>query len=409
MTKRKLGIGLFVGALILLGGWWSIRGLGSDGGDWVGVERGDMIIGVEVTGTLEAVDSGSLGPPQIKEFWDYKISHMAPEGSEVTEGEVVLGFDTSALMQTLREFQAEAEEAQKNIEKTRQELDLDQRKDLLRLEEARAKHRKAELKVDVPAELEEGNELRQARLDLQLAEQEIAYLESRMEAARRSADAELGALSNQHQVAQRKVQEMQDAIAAMSVKAPRDGTVVYVSNWRDEKKKVGDSCWQGEVVIELPDLAEMEAKGEVDEADAGRVAEGQPVRFKLDAHPDAEFGGSIRSIWRTVQQKNWRTPLKVVRLDIDLDETDTRRMRPGMRFSGEAEVERVENALLIPLEAVFTTAEGPVVWRRTLMGSERVEVELGRRNAERVEVLSGLSEGDRVSRRNLARDEEDNA
>jgi RND family efflux transporter MFP subunit len=406
VTKRKLAIGFFVGVVIILGAWWSIRGLGGDDGDWVPVTRGDMVIGVEVEGTLQAIDSGSLGPPQIKEFWDYKISHMAPEGSEVSEGDVILGFDTSALMQTLQQFMAESEEAQKNIEKTRQELDLDQRKDLLRLEEARAKHRKAQLKVDVPEELEEGNDLAEARLDLKLAEQEIDYLEQRMKAARESADAELGALRNQHQVAERKVEEMQDAVEAMNVKAPRDGTVVYTSNWRDEKKKVGDSCWQGETVMELPDLDRMMAKGEVDEADAGRIQEDQPVTLKLDAHPDVEFHGSIRSIWRTVQRKSWRTPLKVVRLDIDLDETDTRRMRPGMRFRGEAEVERVSDVLLIPLEAVFTTDDGPVVYRRTLLGSEPVRVDLGRRNSERVEVVSGLEDGDRISRRDLQASED---
>ncbi len=50
---------------------------------------------------------------------------------------------------------------------------------------------------------------------------------------------------------------LEDAILKMDLKAPQDGIVVYRSNWRDEKKKVGDSVWFGEVVLSLPDLAEM--------------------------------------------------------------------------------------------------------------------------------------------------------
>ena len=65
----------------------------------------------------------------------------------------------------------------------------------------------------------------------------------------------------------------------------------------------------------------------------------------------------------------------VSELDISLDETDTTRMRPGMRFRGRIETERVAEALVVPKQAVFTGADGPVVYRRTLMGHEAVLVD----------------------------------
>ena len=183
----------------------------------------------------------------------------------------------------------------------------------------------------------------------------------------------------------------------MTVKAPRDGTVIYVSNWRDEKKKIGDSCWRGEKVVEIPNLSLMVADAEVDEADASVVSVGQRLEFRLDAHPDDEFSGTVGNIWGSVQRKSWRTPLKVVRLDVDLDQTDELRMRPGMRFRGEIEVERIENALLVPIEAIFGGQDGPTVYRKTLVGYSRIPVRLGRRNEKTVEVLEGLDNGDRVS------------
>jgi multidrug efflux pump subunit AcrA (membrane-fusion protein) len=66
-----------------------------------------------------------------------------------------------------------------------------------------------------------------------------------------------------------------------------------------------------------------------------------------------------------------------------------------MRFVGTVEVERVPRALVVPAEAVFRRADGPVVFR----GDEEVRPRLGRRNGRFVEVLSGLREGDRLSLR----------
>ena len=60
------------------------------------------------------------------------------------------------------------------------------------------------------------------------------------------------------------------------------------------------------------------------------------------------------TIWRTVRRKSWRSRQKIVRLDIKLDETDTLRMRLGMRFRGEVETELVSGAIEVgetPLEA----------------------------------------------------------
>ena len=40
------------------------------------------------------------------------------------------------------------------------------------------------------------------------------------------------------------VESLESAIAAMTVAAPRDGTVVYVADWRGEKPRVGESTWR---------------------------------------------------------------------------------------------------------------------------------------------------------------------
>ncbi len=179
--------------------------------------------------------------------------------------------------------------------------------------------------------------------------------------------------------------------------APRDGIVIHVANWRNEKKKVGDSCWVAERVIEIPDLSRMEADGEVEEAEAGRIREGQTVKLHLDAHPDHEYRAVVESISRAVQEKSWRNPLKIVHLTLSLEETDPERMRPGMRVRGEIEVDRHSDVVLIPVEAVFREGDATVAYRRGLTGWRSVPVTLGDRNSEHVEVIEGLDPGDLVS------------
>lgn len=366
--------------------------------DWGEVKREDLVLGVEVSGTLDSVASVSLGPPQIASLWDYKISFLAPEGMTVRQGQPVLGFDTSQLETTLLEEAAERDSAQKELEKKQTELDMKRREEELHLAEAEARQRRSALKADVPPEVVAANELRETRSELSLAQKEIAFRKDRLRFLGEQGRAELEALRAKRDRAAGRLREAQAAIAAMTVAAPRDGTVVYVTN-RGEKKKVGDSCWRGDKVVEIPDLRRMRAVGQVDEADAGRVAPGQKVRLRLDAHPDVVFTGVVGSIRGSVQRRSRSNPIKVVELGIDLDRTDPQRMSPGMRFLGTVEIERASRVLTVPAEAVLNRPGGPVVLRRVGRRIEEVRPRFGRRNATRVEIVSGLAEGDRVALR----------
>jgi HlyD family secretion protein len=376
---------------------------GSSNQDWGEVRREDLVVGVEVSGTLDAVSSASLGPPQIASLWDYKISFLAPEGTTVRQGQPVLGFDTSQLETTLLEASAERDSAQKELEKKQTDLEMRRREEELHLAEAEARQRRSSLKAEVPAEVVAANELRQTRSELSLAQKEIAFRQDRLRFLGEQGRAELEALRSRRDRAAARVREAQAAIAAMTVVAPRDGTVVYVSSRgsQGEKKKVGDSCWRGDKVLEIPDLRSLRAAGQVDEADAGRVAPGQRVSLRLDAHPDVVFTGVVRSIRGSVQARSRSNPIKVVELGIDLDRTDPQRMSPGMRFLGTVEIERAPRVLTVPAEAVLNRPGGPVVLRRTGGETEEVRPRFGRRNERLVEVVSGLAEGDRVALRYL--------
>lgn len=398
LLRPRVAIPLVLLFLFVAGGWTLRNQLAADRqGEWVRAKRGDLVTGVDVTGTLASAEAGSFGPPQLNDVWDFKISMMAPEGAEVLKGRPILGFDTSELQKRLEEKSAESEQALKEIERRRADLRLRREDERMKLAEAQARLRKSSMKLEAPGEIVGINERKQIELDHALARRETAQIRQRIADLGRAASAEIALLESKQRTAAAIVAETQDGIQKMTVLAPRNGTVVYSTTRRGEKKKVGDSTWRMERIMEIPDLNRMMAKGDVDEVDAGKVAAGQRVSFRLDAHPDEEFRGTIRSAGKTVQQQQGTTdPLKVLSVEIDLERTDPVKMRPGMRFKGTVELGRIRNALLVPRGAVFVSPRGPIAYRRGLLGVETVSLRLGHQNEKQVEVLSGLAPSDRV-------------
>jgi HlyD family secretion protein len=372
--------------------------------DWVAARKDDLKLRVDVTGTLRAVKSDLLSPPDLEDMWDFKISFLAPEGAAVKQGEVVLGFDDSQLVRNLQEKENEEQSVQKQIEKRLAEAQMSRQGEVLKIAQAEADLRKAQLKVDVPSDLAGSLELQKAKIDADTAQKELAHERLHAELAKRADAAELAALGELRHLAEQRVAELRSNIERMKVKSPRDGIVIYyVDPWRNLKRKVGDSLSKDDKVLETDDVSVMIARGEVDEVDSSRVLEGQRVTLRLDAHPDVEFGGRIASVGKIVQRPSPKNPLKAMRLEIALDKTDPQRMLPGMHFRGTVEIGRVPDVVVVPGDAISVTPSGPVVWRKTAGGFERRPVQVGQRNHEEVEVRSGLSVGDLVSRIDLGR------
>jgi HlyD family secretion protein len=398
VKRARVIVPIAVVASFFFGGWALRNKLAADRqGEWVDVTRGDVVSGVEVTGTLAAVNSSILGPPQIADTWEFKISMLAPEGTDVKMGRPVLAFDTTDLQRRLDQYRALAEQAAKEIEKKRADLSLHRESDRLALAEAEARMRKTKLKLDRPNDIVSIREEKEVQLDYDTAKEEVTSIRARLAAFERAATAEILLLESKRAQAESVVHQSEAGIKAMTVVAPRDGTVVYITDWKGDKRKVGDSCWRGQRVVEIPDLNAMKAKGEVDEVDAGKIAVGERVTFRLDSHPDDELHGTITEAARTVQQQSGtKNPVKVLNVEIRIDKTDPVKMRPGMRFQGTVELARSRSAVVIPRGAVFVSAKGPIAYRRGMFGVSQIPLKLGRENDKVVEVLSGVGAGDRV-------------
>lgn len=364
------------------------------------VERRDLVMDVEVSGSLKSTESEGVGPPaSATDTWEFKIIRMAPEGTKVKPGDDVIAFDPSQLEQRLKDFESEAAAISEELRKLRSEAALTRIDDRLDLADAQAKQRKADLKADKPPDLTGELTLKVAGIDRDLARQEVTFRQRRDEARLAQQRSDLGVLQSRLDRAEGRAAEIRAAIKAMAVKARRAGTIVYKQDWRGEKKKVGDGMWRGESVLEIASLDRMAAQGQVDEVDASKVVVGQRVGLRLEAHPDKEYAGLVERVGTLVQTESPESRVRVVQLEIKLAETDPLLMRPGMRFRGRIETGRTPGVLQIPLAAVQASAAGPRVMRMVGGTATPTPVELGRRSRDSVEVVKGLAPGDRIQLR----------
>ncbi len=362
----------------------------------VDIKRADLVIGVAVEGELEAVDSTDIKPPNVNR-WDFKVAMLADDGAEIKAGEPLVGFDTQELVRELEQERNSVDAEKQKLDNKLASSALARREEALAIATAEAALRKATLKTTTPTELIASLELQTAKLDEDAARIALQLATNKAAQARRADETAVASLRDRLAYATSRVDELTKNLAKMQVMAPRDGTVIYPGMGGGQRRKVGDGVWRMEVVVQVVGLSKMVAKGAVDEVDIARVKPAQAVKLRLDALPDVELAGTVESIARNVRAKSEANPSKVIDIKIALAPT-TAPLRPGMRFRGEVETERIPGVVLIPADAVFVTPQGPVAYRDADGTLETVTLQLGRRSATMIEVKSGLAAGDHVSR-----------
>ena len=360
-------------------------------------ERRDLVLSAEVSGELAAADFVAVTPPAVTDVWNFKVTFLADEGSRVSAGQPVVGFDSSELMRSLEVKQNELAAAEADLAALEHEAAIARENERLAVAEAQAQLRKAQLLVDKPEEMTAARELAKARIDVEMAKELVAYLAVLHVAVAEQRRANINLLRDERDRAAQRIQELSDAIGRMKIAAPRDGTIIFESDHRGERVKVGDSVWRARRILAVASLEQLEGRGTVDEVDMAKLALDQAVVLRLEALPDEEFRGRLSRIAEGVGPKSHENPTRVVRVRFSLDETDPERMRPGMRFRGTIETGRIERALVVPEEALVFSAEGISVLRRRGDDLEEVAVEIGARADGWVELKGGIEEGDEIA------------
>lgn len=207
--------------------------------------------------------------------------------------------------------------------------------------------------------------------------------------------------------AQLKLESANESIDKYTISSPIEGQVIT------KNYKVGDKIGSNSgkdnastTLASIYDMNEYTFKMSVDEVDISKIKVGQEVRVESEAFKDKTYTGTVSNISLESTNNNGVSTYPVT---VKLNEKGE--LLPGMNVQAYILLGTSKNALCIPSAALMrgnqvyiqdekvTTTDGIVP-----IGFRAVDVKTGLVNANYVEILSGLSEGDKVYVENTSSD-----
>jgi HlyD family secretion protein len=171
------------------------------------------------------------------------------------------------------------------------------------------------------------------------------------------------------------------------IRAPFIGTISHVDF------DLGSFVPAGRILLGVADTSKLQVEVNIDETDISRVKIGQAVTIGLDAYPDATIDARVTDVAAAAT-----TIQGVVNYVVTVSLNPTQiPVKIGMTANANIVVANIDNVLLVPNGAVRAANNTHYVTVQTAPGQTReVEVKLGLANEQETEVVSGLSEGQRV-------------
>jgi RND family efflux transporter MFP subunit len=353
-TKRppRTVLVLVVLALVLLAGWWLLRG---------------RAVPVQVA-YATAVEAGRLEAAPVLSGSGYVVTgdryvsigvrvagridrYFIEEGQSVREGDPLVQLDD-------RDYRAAVGRVEASLVLARANLEL------------------------ADAELRRGQRLLQAGV---ISQQEIDVLRNKAEVARASI-AQLEA-----ELAAARVD-----LEYTTLRAPTDGVVLAKLKEVGEIAVPGGFAGSGDLV-RIANLSDMRAEVDVNEADLDRVRMGGPARVTPDAYPDRHYVARVVKLYPQVDRQKGTLKVEVKILEPDdklLPDMSTR-----VTFHGEPPAPgsgAEEKAVLVPAGALQRDNEGSFVWVVADGRVKRAGVETAGDVGDRVRVVGGLVGGEAV-------------
>jgi hypothetical protein len=159
----------------------------------------------------------------------------------------------------------------------------------------------------------------------------------------------------------------------------------------------GEVVTEGQVIVSMPDTAEMVAEISVHETEVDKVRPGQPATIVMDAFPDKVLQGEVIEVAPLPdQQRGWMNPdLKVYKTLVKINGTYDF-LRSRMSCKVQILIRSLEDTLTLPIQVISNRAGRKVCYLMTGSGPEERTVQTGIFNDTFVQIVEGLEEGEEV-------------
>jgi HlyD family secretion protein len=434
--------GIVVASGVGLAAWKMIDGRGSGNGDERSlvkevelgrfehfvVERGDLESAENTEIRCQVQGRGMSGTPILK---------IRPAGEYVKKGDFLVSFDDSLLQtelvkqeglhannkalriqaeNTLATAKAAVDEyvngtSKQELELARSEVfvaeeNLRRAQESLRFSErlaARNYINAVQLDAERFAVKKSVKDLEAARTKLDVVQNHTyPKMAASLRAEISKANAQLVAAQAAERLDEKQLEYLKDQIAKCYIVAPQDGQIVYAMQGernRDEQVVIeeGTVVREGQVVIRLPDTKRMRVRAVINESRINLIKTGAPVKIELDADPDNELDGVISAVEAFPIPRRWHSTVKEYGAIVDVT-SQSPMLRPGLRAKVRIFVDRLDDVLQVPIQAVVEHEGGHycLVWDGESWAAKRVD--LGPNNDQFVVIRDGLTAGDPVAR-----------
>lgn len=368
----------------------------------VKVRRGTLDVRVRVMGSLRASVFANVVAPRLTtpESWrEMTLIRLADAGAHVTPGQIVAEFDGQATKDHLDDTRDGLNNRKNTLQLVKTRLDTEFLAVLQQVDQARAAVEKA--RWDLKS-IQVRSAIQAEKFRLALEEAEATYRVRLNEVPWQMASqaAQQGIYEVSEQVEELHVKRHEGDLGRLTIKSPVDGMVVLQSTWRhggqQQMVQTGDLLTPGTPFMRIIDTRTLQVEGTVNQSEVERFRMGQEASIRLDGMPDAEYRGRVYSIgvMATTPGRS-QYYLRTIPIRVEVLNPDGR-LLPDLTASADITVDRVENALLAPSEAVKDRDGQSYVLVETPRGVERRHVTRGRTSATETVLTDGVSEGDVV-------------
>jgi multidrug efflux pump subunit AcrA (membrane-fusion protein) len=370
----------------------------------VKVTRGSFVRTLRLTGIIESVRYHNVTAPRLVGVSGpgantLIITKLARGGAQVNAGDLLVEFDRQNQLKAAFDKRSEYLDFEEQIRKKRAEHEQTKAKDEAELavasnnvDTARLEMKKNEFLAKI---LAEKNALR-----MEEAQARLKQLQETFELKRRAEQAEVKILEIQRDRARTAMNNAEQNATRMVVKSPLPGLVVLRMNWRGSQMveiQEGEEARPGMPIMLVVDPSAMLVRVKVNQADLHLLRAGQSARISLDAYPGLEFQGKVEQVAPvgTTSRLTDRVRNFVAIVSIQGNHP---KLMPDLSAAVDVELERKENAIIVPRDAVFSEEKTFSV--RVVDGGDVRErpITLGSMSDHEAVVTSGLEPGMTVQR-----------
>jgi HlyD family secretion protein len=316
---------------------------------------------------------------------------LVKEGDRVKKGQLLVQLDDADIRAKAASAQAQIRSAQADQSALKtggtQEEVITLNSQLIK---ARSAHETAQRNVEALRRLQQqgaasAGEVRQAEDTLQRAEADLSLLEQKQKD--RYSPPEVARIEAQSTEAEAAYASAENSLHKSTVLAPFEGVVYTVA------VKEGAFVQGGELLLQEANLSNVLVRAFVDEPDVGRLQVGQTVEITWDAVPGRVWNGSVNTVPATVKLRGNRNVGETTCL---IDNNDLR-LLPNINVGVTIVTAQHNDVLTLQRDAVRMDDSRPYVFRIEGNRLRQQTVSFSLQNLTRVEITSGLSDGDRVA------------